>query len=492
MGEKSAVVIGASVAGLLAASALAGSFDRVTVIDRDALPDDPAPRPGVPQSQHVHGLHARGVAALNELLPGLRDEMLAAGAGTGDAQRDVAWYLEGYRMASAPCGLSGIGLTRRRLERMIRQRVSELPGVRIVDSTVADSLLVTSEQVTGVRVRAGRSRDDGAGAADSAAPAPGAAVPDDPGGDPGDTPGSAGPGPEEIAADLVVDASGRGSRTPVWLGELGFPQPGVSEIRANVVYLSRYYRGTPGDFNGLFSVVRVPYPQSPRFGAILRQEDNQWALLLGGMLGDEPPLDDAGLLEYAGALGSPEITALITSAPPLDSGVKMRFPGNLRRHYEKLDRFPGGLLVTGDALCAFNPVYGQGITVAALEGLALRDALRHAPSGDGKDGLSSRFFKAASKIVDGAWAMSAGNDLRFPGVEGKRPPGSGLIDAYMTRYRAAMSVDPGLGAAFVRVANSVDSPMKLMTPGAMLRVFRTAGRAAPPATTPSQATAASA
>jgi 2-polyprenyl-6-methoxyphenol hydroxylase-like FAD-dependent oxidoreductase len=475
MGETSAVVIGASIAGLLAASALAGSFERVTVIDRDTLPAESAPRPGVPQSRHVHGLHARGVGGLNELLPGLRDEMLAAGAGTGDAQRDVAWYLEGYRMASAPCGLSGIGLTRRRLEQMIRQRVSQLPGVRIVDATVADSLLVTDGRVTGVRVRPGRAR--GEDAWDTAA---------DDARDPGDAPG-AGPATEEITADLVVDASGRGSRTLTWLEDLGFPQPEISEIRANVVYLSRYYRATPGTLDGLFSVVRVPYPGSPRFGAILRQEDSQWALLLGGMLGDEPPLDDAGMRRYASELGSPEITTLVSSAPPLDDGVRMRFPGNIRRHYEKLDRFPGGLIVTGDALCAFNPVYGQGITVAALEALALRDAL----SANGKDGLSSRFFRAAGKIVDGAWAMSAGNDLRFPGVEGKRPPGSGLIDAYMTRYRAAMSVDPGLGAAFVRVANSVDSPMKLMTPGAMLRVFRTAGKAAPPAVTPAKAAAAS-
>jgi 2-polyprenyl-6-methoxyphenol hydroxylase-like FAD-dependent oxidoreductase len=300
---------------------------------------------------------------------------------------------------------------------------------------------------------------------------------------PGDAAGDPGAGvAEPVAASLVVDAAGRGSRTPAWLAELGYPEPPVTELRTDVIYVTRHYQATPDQLGGLMAAVYTPYPGKHRGGALIRQEDDQWVVLIAGMLGEDPPASDEGFSEYAGCFAGPEMATVVKSSPPLDEPVKMRFPGSVRRHYDKLGQSPQGLIVTGDALCSFNPIYGQGMTVAALEALALRSALKggsrdgsalagSAPGQGGLAGLSARFTAAAAKIVDEAWALSAGGDLRFPQVAGTRTPADRITDAYLRRFRPAASVDPVLGKAFVRVANMMDPPARLLAPGNVLRVF---------------------
>jgi 2-polyprenyl-6-methoxyphenol hydroxylase-like FAD-dependent oxidoreductase len=468
-----AIVVGAGIAGLLAASVLGEAFPRVTVYDRDMLPDVPAARPCVPQSRQAHGLHARGVSALDELLPGFRDEMLAAGGVDGDVLADINWYLDGHLAQHAPAGLRGIGMTRRGLERMIRARVEKLPGVKIVARQGVDGLVVEGERVAGVCLRP---------------------VPRD---DPATQPPS---GPVQVVlADLVVDAAGRGSRTPAWLGELGYPQPRVSRLRVDLVYVTRHYQRLPGQLGGITGVAVVPYPGHRRGAALIGQEGDQWVLTLAGMLGEDPPTDDAGMLAYASSLAGPEIASVMRTSGALDSPAKMRFPASVRRHYEKLDRMPSGLIVMGDALCSLNPVYAQGMTVSALQALALRKALadsgprrpaagsRRARAGQAGTGraetgragagqLEKRFFRAADKLVSAAWAMSVAGDLRFPEVAGKRKPADRLVNAYLTQLRAAASVDPEVGRVFVRVANMIDPPSRLLSPAIMARVVLAAGR----------------
>jgi 2-polyprenyl-6-methoxyphenol hydroxylase-like FAD-dependent oxidoreductase len=436
-------VVGAGIAGLLAASVLCEAFSQVTVYDRDTLPDAPAVRTGVPQSRHAHGLHARGVSALDELLPGFRDELLAAGGADGDVLADVNWYLDGHLARHAVAGLRGIGMTRRGLERMIRSRVEKLPNVKIVAQSAVDGLVVEGEKVAGVRLR----------------PAPRL--------DPASRPGQ---GPAHLmAADLVVDAAGRGSRTPAWLADFGYPQPRESRLVVDLVYVTRHYRRLPGQLGEMIGVAVVPYPGQQRGAVLIRQEGDQWVLTLAGMLGEDPPIDEVGMLAYADSLVGPEIASVMRASEPLDSPAKMRFPASVRRHYEKLDRMPSGLIVMGDALCSLNPVYAQGMTLTALEALALRKAL----PGAGK--LAERFFKAADKLVSAAWAMSVAGDLRFPEVAGGRGPTDRLVNAYLARLRVAASADPAVGRVFVRVANMVDPPSRLLSPGTMARVFRAAG-----------------
>jgi 2-polyprenyl-6-methoxyphenol hydroxylase-like FAD-dependent oxidoreductase len=440
-----AVVIGASVAGLLAASALSEHYSQVTVYERDTLPAGPEHRRGVPQSRQLHALHARGAQVLSELLPGFTGEMLAAGAVTGDTQRDAHWYLDDYLLKPASSGLEGIALSRPALERLIRSRVARLPNVTVNDGTDVAGLVtagasVTDGRVTGVRVRAAR------------------------------TPGVA---EQTVPADLVIDAGGRGSRTPAWLAELGFPVPETSRVRADVTYVCRSYTRDARQLGGRFGSLAPPYPARPRGGAVLRQEGDRFVVLLAGMVGAEPPLDEAGMLAFADSLACPDLALVMRESTPLDDPVKYTHPESVWHHYEMLSAYLGGLLVIGDAFSSFNPVYGQGMTVAALEALALRGLLGRT----GAAGFERQYFRTAGRLVAEAWETSATSDLRFPEVAGKRRPGAALINAYGDKYRAAASVDPVLGKTFIRVANMIDKPAKLLSPGHVLRVFRSAGKA---------------
>ena len=435
-------------AGLLAAGVLSERYDKVTVYDRDTLPDGPLPRRGVPQSRQGHGLTVRGADVLAELLPGFRDEMVAAGAVVCDMQRDLHLHFDGYRLKSALSGLTLFAMTRPAIEDLVRRRVRALDGVSVIDGTDVTGLLAAGGRVRGVSVRPAR-----APAADAGS-------------------GTAGDG-ETVSADLVVDAAGRGSRAGRWLAELGYPVPKESQVRAGVVYVSRHYKTGPWEPGERVGAVTAPYPGQHRGGGVVRQEGDKSVVILFGMVGEEPPLDDAGLLAYAESLDIPDVADVIRESEPLDEPARMRHPGSRRQHYEKLPRHLGGFLVTGDALCSFNPVYGQGMTVAALEALGLRRLL--AASDDDAD-LPRRYFRAAARLTAEAWTMSAAGDLRFPQAEGKRMPADRVFHAYMDLYRAAASVDPALSEAFVRVASMLDSPLRLLSPGVVVRVLRLAGQ----------------
>lgn len=464
-----AVVIGASIGGLLAAAALSGSYTRVTLFERDDLPAEPGARRGVPQSRQLHALQARGVQALDELLPGLREELVAAGGVRADMQGDLHWYLDDYLLKSARTGLEGLGISRPPLEWKIRSRVAALPGITITDATDVVRLetvhdQVTSEdRVTGVTVRAARTQ----AAAE-----------------------------RTIAADLVIDAAGRGSRTPTWLTELGIDAPPATKVRAGVTYVTRMYRRDEKQLDGRFGTLFTPYPGRPFGGAVLRQEADRWVVLIAGMVGNDPPVDEEGMIAYADQFASSDIAAVMRESAPLTEPLKYTHPESVRYHYEHLGERLDGLLVIGDAYCSLNPVYGQGITIAALEALILRRLLGtpgdsttsisttsksttgNTGTRDSGTSLARAYFKSAGKLVDEAWQTSASGDLRFPEVEGKRRPGAGLLNAYGEKFRAAASVDPVLGEAFLRVANMADRPTKLLSPGIVLRVFRSAGKAA--------------
>ena len=437
-----AVVIGASVAGLLAASVLSESCERVTVYDRDTLPAQPEHRRGVPQSRQLHALHARGAQALDELLPGFRNEMIVAGAVTADTQADAHWYLDDYLLRPAPSGLEGIALSRPVLEWLIRSRVAKAPNVTITDTTDVAGLMTADGRVTGVRVSAAR------------------------------TPGAA---EETVPADLVLDAAGRGSRTPAWLAELGFPGPEASRVRAGVTYVGRYYSRDQRQLDGRFGSLVTPYPGKPRGGAVIRQEGERFVVLLAGMVGSEPPLDEPGLLAFADGLACPDLASVMRESTPLGDPVKYTYPESTWHHYETLRAYLAGFLVIGDAFSSFNPIYGQGMTIAALEALTLRRLLGDPRAASA--GLERRYFRAVGKLVAEAWETSASSDLRFPEAKGDRRRGAALINAYGERYRAAASVDPVLGATFLRVANMIDKPAKLLSPGHVVRVFRSAGKA---------------
>lgn len=438
LGDR-AVVLGGSIAGLLAARVLADHYPEVIVVERDELPAGAAHRRGVPQGRHIHALLARGQQVLDELLPGFTAELVARGAPAGDVLDEARHCFGGHRFRRRPSGLTAVCATRPALEDLVRARVRALPAVRILDRCDVVGFATTPDatRVTGARVLR---RADGSAE-------------------------------EVVDADLVVDATGRGSRTPARLEALGHPRPRVDEVRIGVGYATRLYHLAPGAIGGDLAVLVGPTPEHPRGGALQAVEGGRHLLTLFGVLGDHPPTDPDGFDAFAASLRFPDIAEAIADGHPLDAPVAFRYPASVRHRYERLSRVPDGLLVTGDALCSFNPIYGQGMSVAALEALALRRHLER-----GTRPRPARVQADLGRVVDVPWSSAAGGDLAFPEVEGRRTMQTRVVNRYIGRVLTAAGRDAEVGRAFVRVSGLVDPPGALLRPRMVTRVLRQSGR----------------
>ena len=428
-----AVVLGGSMAGLLAARVLADAFAEVVIVDRDKLTGVTTARRGVPQGRHTHGLLARGQQILDELFPGFTAEAIASGIPTGDLG-ELRWFFNGVRLRPKSTGLVCVSADRPVLESHVRARVASLPNVSFIEECdiVGRQTEPGSRRVTGARVQR---RADGSAE-------------------------------ETLDADLVIDATGRGSRTPVWLEELGYARPAEERIKIDLTYTTRHYR-LPDEsiLNGDLSINPVSSPSHPRGAFFSRVQDGRSILSLTGVLGDAAPTDPEGFLEWVRSLPVPDVYDVIKDAEPLDDAVAFTYPASVRRRYEQLEEFPDGLLVLGDAACSFNPVYGQGMTVAAQEALVLSEHLRKGVP----DPLA--FLRDIAGVIEVPWQISAGGDLGFPEVEGPRPPEVQMMNAYMALLQSAATRDGMVTRTFMRVAGLVDPPTELMSPDTIYRLL---------------------
>lgn len=431
-----AVVLGGSMAGLLAARVLAEFYTEVLVVDRDQLTAVRTARRGVPHGRHVHGLLARGQEVIEELFPGFTDRIVAVDeAPLSDLADTVRWYFNGKRLAPAPSGLICVAASRPVLESHVRAHVSEIPNVRFVQRC----------DVLGLKTTAGGGRVAGARLRHQALDRM-----------------------ETLNADLVVDATGRSSRTPVWLDEIGYPRPEEDRVKIDLTYTTRHYRLRSDEVLGNdVSINPVCTPGFPRGAFLTKIENGLAALSLTGVHGDRAPTDPDGFLAWAKSLPVPDIYEAIRDGEPIDDPVAFRYPVSRRRRYERLDRFPERFLVVGDAACSFNPVYGQGMTVAALEALTLREHLR---SGAAPRPLP--FFADISSVIDVPWEISAGADLAYPQTEAKRSAKVKMGNAYMAKLQVAATRDSEITKTFMRVAGLVEPPQALMKPSMILRVLR--------------------
>ena len=431
-----AIVIGASMGGLLAARALADHFDQVTILERDALPQFCEPRKGVPQGRHTHGLLARGREVLEQLFPDLGQELVAEGAISGDVVDGGLWFNHGYYLHNAPSTLKGLLLSRPMLEGGVRRRLLKLANVQLRERCDALEPVFDRERnrITGVRLQAR---------------------------------GAVAEHVETLHADIVVDATGRGSQAAAWLDRLGYAKPREETVRIGVGYMTRLFRRQPEQLNGKVGVIIAACHPDWRFGALLAQEGERWTVSLGGYIGDHVPGDDEGFLEFARALPKPEIFETIRNAEPLSPIMPYQFSANLRRHYEELSRFPDGFLAYGDALCSFNPVNGQGMTVACIEALILGECLAA-----GTQGLAQRFFRKASALIDIPWQIAVGSDLQHPRVQGPRAAQGRFINWYISKLFRAGQQDDVLAARFLEVANLTRQPQALLEPRIALRVWK--------------------
>ncbi|WNG37782.1 2-polyprenyl-6-methoxyphenol hydroxylase-like oxidoreductase [Archangium violaceum] len=431
---KHAIVYGGSMAGLLATGVLSRHFERVTLVERDRFEDVPQSRKGVPQSSQVHALLARGRNVLSEVFPGFEEDLKAAGGEIMDMTEPVACFVSGLWRPQIRCGVSMSAHSRPLLEWVVRQRVQALPNVRVVDGREAAGLKtgVDPTRISGVKLQA-------------------------PGG-----------GQEELLeGDLVVDASGRGSRTPQWLEALGYPRVEETCIHVDVVYACRLYQRPPGFEPGWDTLTLAPQlPEVRRLGTIQPIENNLWQVMLGGWLGDGPSADEASFLEFARGLPQPHLYEALRNAQPLGPIHRYRFSHNQRRHYERMSRFPEGLVVIGDAFCSFNPVYGQGMTTGALQAETLGECLRQ-----GLAGVSQRYRQRVGKLLEVPWTLGTSGDLRLPEVEGKRPPALGLMSWYGDRFQRLTCYDEEALRLFIRVMHMLESPAAMFSPRMVFKVL---------------------
>jgi 2-polyprenyl-6-methoxyphenol hydroxylase-like FAD-dependent oxidoreductase len=434
---KQAVVIGASIAGLAAARALSPYFETVVVIEREEDPRTNNPRKAVPQGNHAHALLKGGELALEQLFPNLIQELIDCDAKQIDMSQDARWYHGGKWKIRYNSGFMLMIQTRPLLELLIRLRVHSLGNVKFYHGYEVESLKTNPDKtkVTGVVIQDMATRSQKI----------------------------------EFVSDLVVEASGRGSKMPQWLNGLGYPAPEETRLKIDLSYSSRLFQAPVG--KTVDWKLMVINPQGPKFlraGYIFPVENNQWLVTFAGYSGEEVPKDNDSFVEYAKGLAQPDIYEHIQDLTPLGDVKFFSNPYMTRRHYEKAV-LPDGLLIMGDAFCAFDPVYGQGMTAAAQEAVALAAMLEKFGS---LDQIGKRFHQTASQIVETAWLLSSTEDFRYPNTVGKKSPLIPFMHWYSSHLFVLSATDKEVYAAFGKVMHLLSDAGILFKPRIVAKVIK--------------------
>lgn len=434
---RKAVVIGASIAGLTAARALAPHFETVLVVERDEQPNTSLPRKAVPQGHHVHALLKSGELALEQLFPNIIQELIDQGAKRVDFSKDLRWYHGGHWKMRYPSDFHIMIQTRPLLEQVIRQRVATIPNVGFYNGYVFESIKTDDAKTKIIAVGIQESGNRGRRL--------------------------------ELESDLLVDTSGRGSKTPRWLVSLGYTPPTESYVKIDLTYSSRLY-AAPADktFDWKLLVINPHHPESLRAGYIFPVENNRWLITFAGYSGDATPQTNEQFMDYAKGLARPDIYELMQNLTPVTDVKSFGVPQMLRRHYENT-RLPEGLLIMGDAFCAFDPVYGQGMSVAAQEAVVLSELLSTTPT---LADVTKRFHKKAAKIVEAPWLLTRLEDFRYPKTVGQKPPLTTLLHWYSSHVYALTASDQTVYEAFRQVMHLLEGAPALFSPRVAFKVFK--------------------
>ncbi len=442
---QQAIVCGASMSGLLAARVLSDFYEQVTLVERDPLPEGPEQRRGVPQARHFHALLSTGSNVLGQLFPGLLDELVSAGANVLANEPSRVYVrlgrheLGGSDKYADPASLVVYQPSRPFLDSHVRRRVRAIENVRILDSHgVVEPMTDRARRVTGARV-VNRYTGEETG----------------------------------LNAELVVDAMGRSAHTPAFLDNLGCERPTEQRYPVHLSYASQFLR-VPADIVGDklgFSV--SPLPERPVGVVAVAYEHDTWILTLFGVDGHKLPHDLSGVIECAAQFAPPSLIAALRSAEPLGAMSAQHYPASTWRRYDKMRRFPPGLLVMGDAICSFNPVYMQGMTMAALQAVALHNCLTD------RDGdLSRRFFKATAKQIGPVWRGNRFTDFTVSQGDGWRRAPRRAVNWPIDKAQEAAANDPAVAEAVLRVMHFVDPPARLARPSFLMRLVTANRRAA--------------
>jgi 2-polyprenyl-6-methoxyphenol hydroxylase-like FAD-dependent oxidoreductase len=385
---RQAIVVGAGMGGLPTARALADYFEHVVVLERDTLPFDASHRMGIPQGRHTHALLAGGQRALGDLFPGFEQDLTNAGAVPVENGLDLRFERPGQDpLPARDLGLVVCAMSRPLIELTLRQRVEQHANITIREHCRVRDLVASPNGATILAIRFENSEGRS----------------------------------ETLSADLVVEASGRGNLT------LGFLEsrlrPEETSIGVDITYATAVFAipdDRPTDWTGV-ATFDAP-ARGGLAGVLLPLERNRWIVTLVGHHGEKPPVDRDGFIAYAQQLRTPTIYDAIKKAEQLGEVVRFGFPASFRRHFDRLEEFPRGLIPFGDSICRFNPVYGQGMSVAAQEARLLHELLgRHAAEPDPLAGLAPAFFAESTSLIETPWALAATPDLAHPKTVGQRP-----------------------------------------------------------------------
>jgi 2-polyprenyl-6-methoxyphenol hydroxylase-like FAD-dependent oxidoreductase len=428
-----AVVIGAGMAGLTAAQAISRHFRKVTIIERDVLPAEVVPRSGTPQAQHAHMLLAGGLQALQTLFPGFENDLAEAGAVKIRAGKDIRFERPGFDpFPIRDLGFDIFCMSRPLLEAVTRRRVQQTANINICMRARVTGLVASRDAM---RVDAVRyDSEDGPDGA--------------------------------VEADLVVEASGRCGLTLKLLEELSLQKPEETEIGIDQAYASTIVE-RPVDHDWLGNIVLPSAPASSRGAFLFPIEKQRWLLSIGGSHGDAPPGDRAGFIDFVRSLRTPTIYDAVRDARPLTDIARYQLPCSTRRHFERLEAFPAGLLVIGDALCRFNPVFGQGMSVAAQEAVILERLLAE---GVPMERLARDFFAAIQDTIATPWGVAV-SDFVYPATRGVRPADLAQRLQYSMALTRLAAADPEVHRLTVEVSQLLKPQAALREPALAARVM---------------------
>ncbi len=438
-----AIVIGSSIGGLTAAHVLSQTFDRVTVIDRDQVSDKVQVRKGVPQGNHAHAILRRGLNIMEQHFPGLTSDLRSGSAEWMNFGSDTRFYIFGGWRPEYRSDIESIACSRPMLEAAIYRRMSQNPRVTIIGETEIMGLCVdeTGTRATGVQLKSRTTHAE-----------------------------------STLDADLVVDTSGRDSHAPEWLEAVGYQGPEEVIVNGLAGYASRIYEPS-ADFKASWKMIMIQptAPAGKRGGLILPMENGLWQVVLLGAGGEYPPTDEAGFMEYARNLPVTDFYDAIKNAKPMSPIYGYRRTENRMRYYEKLPRYLENFLLMGDSVCSFNPMYGQGMSVASMESVELANCItEHRKTHEVGDftGLAQAFQKRVANVVAMPWQLASGEDRRWLPND-KADTVTRFMQWYIEQVMRATLHNKAVTDIFYRVQNMLDAPTLLFRPDVMTRVFMT-------------------
>ncbi|MDQ7982018.1 FAD-dependent monooxygenase [Paraburkholderia sp. SARCC-3016] len=436
--EQRAIVIGAGIGGLAAAAALANHFGQVVVLERDELPADARPRPGAAQTRHLHVLLSGGAAALAELFPGFLTQLVAVGAQRADVGADAHFELAGApKLPRRELNIYTWQLSRPLLEAVLREQLRKRENVQLRElSRVIGIVADENNRAAGVRFESREGKHD------------------------------------ELNSTLVIDASGRGVPTLDFLKATGRPTPAETAVSADLTYGTTVYSfpaGAEPDFKQAW--VHGEAPEHGRAGFLVKRENGLWDAVLAGRLGDVPPTEDNAYLAFADSLPSEAIGTALRRGRREAPIVRFGYAQSRWRHFADVAGFPAGLLPLGDAVCSTNPVFGQGMTVAATEAVILHRLLAKAEgNSDSLESIGPAYLKEMEELVKAPWSGTTALDLAYPQTKGERPADMQQRSEYQVGVMKLAAVDPDVHRLMVEVRHLVKPAHLLHAPNLQQRV----------------------